>query len=131
MFEAVEEFFGGLQSINRMARVDNKFDVYSPQADVSGDAARMRLGIPLRNPDVPQGIPVAGVPVGEPEYERKGAERVARKVAADVDAITAAFKDSPHHMWLATRTMSSLSRFDYWHLAPVAAKPSYPTMSRT
>ena len=102
VFEAVEEFLEGIKGINLMARVD-KFEVWAPQADVSGDAARRRLGIPLRSHDVPQGIPVAGVPVGEPEYERRGAERVAGKVAADVDAITAVFRSSPHHsLWEGT-----------------------------
>ena len=42
VFEAVEEFLEGLQKINLMARVD-KFEVWAPQADVSGDAASLSV----------------------------------------------------------------------------------------
>ena len=62
-------------------------------------------------------------PVGDPDYERAEALRIATKVAADVDRVTLAFKNSPHHLWQATK-LSSLSRFDYWlqHITPAATE---------
>ena len=122
MFEAVEEFALGLRDIGLYLRVD-KSELYSPQADVSEDPVRLRLGIPMPNPDEPKGIPCAGVPVGDPDYERAEALRIATKVAADIDKVTLAFKNSPHHLWQATK-LSSLSRFDYWlqHITPAATE---------
>ena len=81
--------------------------------------SRKRLGIPLKDPCAPQGLPCGGVTLGSAEYEAAEALKIAREGESEIDRITAAFKGSPHHLWKAT-SLSSLSRFDYWlqHLSP-------------
>ena len=118
VFEAIEECLLGLSEIGLVARVE-KFEVYSPLTDVTDNPIRKRLGIPLRNPSLPQGLPCGGVPLGSAAYEAAEAGKIATEVVREIDRVTSAFKGSPHHLWKAT-TLSSLSRFDYWlqHLAP-------------
>ena len=118
VFEAVEECLLGLSEIGLVARVE-KFEVYSPLTDVTDNPIRKRLGIPLRDPNLPQGLPCGGVPLGSAAYEAAEAGKIATEVVREIDRVTSAFKGSPHHLWKAT-TLSSLSRFDYWlqHLAP-------------
>ena len=57
--------------------------------------------------------------MGDPDYEKAEALRIAAKVAGEIDKVTQAFGNSPHHLWQVTK-LSSLSRFDYWlqHIAP-------------
>ena len=82
VFEATEEFLGGLRSIGLMANVA-KFEVWSPVADLTDNQARLRLGIPLKDPGLPQGIAVAGAPVGDAAYQAEGAAKLGEKVAGD------------------------------------------------
>ena len=59
VFEAVEECLQSLSGIGLVARVE-KFEVYSPVTTVTDNPIRKRLGIPLKDPRKPQGLPCGG-----------------------------------------------------------------------
>ena len=93
--------------------------MWAPTANLESNEARIRLGIPIKAGDAPQGVTVAGVPVGDDAYQTEGASKLGHKVAMAIDRIADSLKGSPHHLWVTTR-LSLQSRFDYYlqHIPP-------------
>ena len=85
----MEECLQGLSGIGLVARVE-KFEVYSPVTTVTDNPIRKRLGIPLKDPRKPQGLPCGGVPLGSAAYETAEALKIAGEVEGEIDRITTA-----------------------------------------